>query len=143
MDRRSFLGLLGGSALALAGCENVQTRRVEVDVGDRRSRVHIVFSDRDRILIRDYYTRKRKHLPPGLAKKGKVPPGHARQMERWGQLPPGVRYRYLPADLERQLSRLPDGYVRIIVGADIGILDTRGRVVLDVIQDIADDDDDD
>lgn len=141
MDRRTFLGLLGtGSLLTLAGCETVQPRHVEVDVGDRHSRVHFVFTDRDRALIHDYYSRKRKHLPPGLAKKGKIPPGHAMQMERWGRLPPGVSYRHLPGDLERRLSRLPDGYARIIIGADIGIFDTRGRVVLDVIKDIADDD---
>jgi len=34
------------------------------------------FSHRDRQLIRDWYKR---NLPPGLAKQGKIPPGHAKR----------------------------------------------------------------
>lgn len=132
--------LLLAAVLAFAGCETMQAREVDIGVSGKAQSVHIVFSDRDRGLIHDYYTSRTKRLPPGLAKKGKVPPGHAMQMERWGRLPPGIASRQLPGDLERRLATLPDGYVRIVVGADIGILDTRTRVVVDVIKDIASDD---
>lgn len=127
------------AAILLGGCETAAPRHGEVVVRDRDFDVRIVFSDRDRIIIRDWYDDRRRSLPPGLAKKGKVPPGHAK---RWGPrdtLPPGLAYRYLPVELERRLSRLPEGYVRVIVGGDIVILNTRTRVIFDILHDIADD----
>ncbi|MEW5893823.1 MAG: hypothetical protein AB1697_11865 [Pseudomonadota bacterium] len=134
------LGLVFVALLALAGCETLQPRQVDVGVRSKDQTLRVIFSERDRALIHEYYAARAKPLPPGLAKKNKIPPGHAMQMERWGRLPPGIAYRALPGDLERRLSALPEGYARIVVGADIGILDTRTRVVVDVIKDIADDD---
>lgn len=123
-------------ALALAGLAGCQTYPSEGDVRvhDRGYDARIVFSDRDRMVLRDYYRDYR--LPPGLAKKGKVPPGHAFKLERDRGLPPGVQWDRLPADLERRLSRLPGGYVRIIVGGDVAILHSRTRVVVDVVRDL-------
>lgn len=97
--------------------------------------VNIAFGERDRYLIREYYgvTPQRKQLPPGLAKQGKLPPGIQKQLMRQGQLPPDVRYKYFPRDLERQLSRLPDGYARVVVGGSFALIDKRTRVVFDVI----------
>lgn len=125
------------AALSLVGCETLPPPRDgRVVVGD--AEVRIVFSDRDRRLIADWYDARRKPLPPGLAKKDKPPPGHAKQMER-GHVPPGLEHRYLPHELERQLVRLPEGYVRVIVGADVTIMNVRTQVILDVIRDVADD----
>lgn len=126
--------------LALTACDTLPPRHGAIEVHDRNAQVRVVFSDRDRALIHDYYDRKHKGLPPGLAKKGKLPPGHAMQLERDGRLPPGIAYRQLPDGLDRQLSRLPDGYVRIVLGADIGIMNSRTQVIVDVIKDIASDD---
>ncbi len=132
--------LLIATALGLAACATAQTREVDIGVRGKEQSIRIVFSDHDRNLIRDYYSTRAKHVPPGLAKKGKIPPGHAMQIERWGKLPPGIASRPLPDDLERRLSALPEGYARIAIGADIGILDTRTRVIVDLIKDIASDD---
>ncbi len=100
--------------------------------------VRVVFSDRDRVLIRDYYRGSHRSLPPGLAKQGKVPPGHAMKLYRNQPVPPGLEWRHLPDDLERRLSRLTDGYVRVIVGADVGIMNVRTRVIMDVVEDLDD-----
>ncbi len=54
-----------------------------------------------------------------------------------GELPPGLQREALPPDLERRLSKLPEGDVRIIVGTDIVLQDTLTRVVIDVIKNIA------
>ena len=127
------------AAFLLGGCETPPPRHGEVVVRDRDLDVRVVFSDRDRAIIRDWYDDRRRSLPPGLANKGKVPPGHAK---RWGPrevLPPGLTYRYLPVELERRLSRLPDGYVRVIVDTDIYIMNTRTRVIFDILRDIVDD----
>lgn len=125
------------AAALLGACETAPPRHGEVVVHDRDVDVRVVFSDRDRAIIRDWYDDRRRSLPPGLAKQGKLPPGHAK---RWGPrdtLPPGLAYRHLPTELERRLSRLPDGYVRVIVDTDIYIMHTRTRVILDVLHDLA------
>jgi hypothetical protein len=130
--------LLGAILVPLSGCETVEPRYGEVEVAGRGGHARIIFSDNDRLLIREYYAPRRyQGLPPGLAKQGKIPPGHARQMMRDGRLPPDVPYHYLPRDLDGRLSRLPEDHVRVIVGTDIGIMNTRTRVVVDVIEDIA------
>lgn len=126
------------AALAgLAGCE-IHPYYGDVRVHDRDYDMRVVFSDRDRTIIRDYYRSYYRSLPPGLAKQGKVPPGHAFRMQRHQGIPPGVTWEYLPAEVEGRLSRLPDGYVRVVIGADVAILHTRTRVVLDVIDDLRD-----
>ncbi|OZA30208.1 MAG: hypothetical protein B7X93_04055 [Hydrogenophilales bacterium 17-61-9] len=98
--------------------------------------VQVVFSNADRRIIRDHYHESYRGLPPGLAKKGKIPPGHAFKLKRGQSVPADVRWGYLDADIERRLSRLPDGYVRVVIGADIGILNTRTRIVVDLLEDI-------
>lgn len=115
----------------LAGC---QPYYGEARVHDRDYDVRVAFTDRDRVVIRDYY----RGLPPGLAKKGKVPPGHAYKMRRQHGVPPDVRWQYLPADLDRRLSRLPEGYARIVVGADVAIMNTRTRIVVDLLENLDD-----
>jgi hypothetical protein len=128
-----FVALMAG----LSGCE-ITPRQGEVGVHGRDYDVRVVFSDRDRVLIRDYYAAQYRGLPPGLAKQGKVPPGHAKKMQRGVPVPEGHAWRNLPRDLEDRLSRLPEGYVRIVIGTDVGILDVRTRVVLDLLEDVAD-----
>lgn len=95
----------------------------------------LVFSDRDQQVIRNYYSGGRG-LPPGLAKKGKLPPGLAKQLRRNGSLPPGLQKRYggepFPAGLEEQLPKLPTGYSRIVIAGRAVLLD-RNHNVLDII----------
>jgi hypothetical protein len=91
-----------------------------------------IFQQRDRQIIRDYFrSRRTAGLPPGLAKRGgNLPPGLERQLERNGQLPPGLQKRLepLPFALERRLGRLPRGYRRGMIGANVVILGPRSRI---------------
>jgi hypothetical protein len=135
MTIRSAALLLALALAGLTGCDTYPSRG-DVRVHDRDYDVRVVFSERDRGILRDYYRGYR--LPPGLAKQGKIPPGHAYRLQRHQSLPPGARWEYLPADIDRRLSRLPEGYVRIVIGGDVAILHTRTRVVLDVVEDLAD-----
>ena len=121
----------------LAGCDTYP-RYGEVGVHNRNYDVRVVFSDRDRALIRDYYGPPHRGLPPGLAKKGKVPPGHAMKLRRGDPIPDGYMWRPLPRELEERLSRLPEGYVRVVVGTSVGLMEVRTRVVLDLLEDVAD-----
>lgn len=130
------LTLLALVALAgVAGCET-QPRYGEVREHDRDRDVRVVFTDHDRRVLRDYYRGDYRALPPGLAKKGKVPPGHA--MRERQPLPPDANWQRLPRNVEQELSRLPDGYVHVIVGSSIAIMNTRTRVIFDVIENVHD-----
>jgi len=118
----------------LTGCESLSaTTSGRVVVQNENTRVEVAFNDYDRHHIHNYYKHHHKGLPPGLAKKKKLPPGHQKQLMRKGTLPPGLEKRRLPNDLERQLTPLPSGYIRLQVGRDIVLFDERTRVILDII----------
>lgn len=124
--------------LVLAGCHMAaRSPEVsgEVSVEGDNARVQVSFGDYERRRIRAYYASGRG-LPPGLAKQGKLPPGLAKQVRRNGRLPPGLEARRLPRELERDLPRLPGGYVRVRVGLDVVLLERNTRVVVDIIEDV-------
>ena len=79
------------------------------------------FTPRDREIIVAYYRKQPSGLPPGLAKRERLPPGLEKQLRRNGALPPGLQKQIqpFPLVLERQLTPLPSGYRRGIVGAHI------------------------
>lgn len=158
-DSRALLAAFG--LLSLAGCTVHPAAPLEADVdvsgavvmGDEHSRVEIIFSSDDRRHIHDYYYRERerhrhgddyyddrkkskKRLPPGLAKRDELPPGLQKQIRRNGRLPPGLEGRALPGELERRLSPLPAGYIRLQVGRDIVLMDQHTRITVDVIKNI-------
>ncbi len=119
-----------------SGCATLsESTSGRVVVQNDNARVEVAFNEHDRERIYGYYNYKHKgkKVPPGLAKKGKIPPGHQKQLERWGTLPPGLAGRSLPYELERDLSPLPGGYIRVKLGTDVAILDEKTRVVIDVI----------
>jgi hypothetical protein len=111
-----------------------------VVVQDDQARVDISFSDHDRDILREHYGYKHqskyKKMPPGLAKKNKLPPGIQKQLIRNGQLPPGLNYRRLPDELERRMSRLPDGYIRVMIDESFILFNKSTRVIFDVIHDL-------
>ena len=126
----------GIASISLAGCVSQPVvRDADVVVVDDEGRYAVRFSHRDRLLIRDYY---RANLPPGLAKKRRLPPGLEKQLYERGTLPPGLSGQRLPGELERQLGRLPDGYARVRVGMDVILMDQRSRVIVDIIRGISD-----
>jgi hypothetical protein len=124
-------------AAGLTGCETYPYQG-EVRVHDRATEVRVVFTDSDRTIIRDYYRVDYRSLPPGLAKKGKLPPGHAHRVRINQPLPPDAAWYYLPYNVERHLSRLPDDYVRVTIGGDVAIMNVRTRIIVDLIEDIHD-----
>lgn len=128
--------LLLTMALLLAltpGCLQPYSTSGRVAVGGKHGQVAIAFSSRDRQIIHDYY---RRHLPPGLAKKGKLTPGHRKRLMRKGHLPPGIEGRSLPHNLASRLAPLPEGYMRLRVGGDVVLMDQRTRLIVDLISDI-------
>jgi outer membrane lipoprotein SlyB len=89
------------------------------------------FSDRDRQIISDCFVNDRAGLPPGLAKKDRLPPGLERQLQRNGTLPPGLQKRVqpLPGSCVARLPRLPPYWARVALSGRIILLDPQQRIV--------------
>ena len=101
--------------------------RDEVPVRDRHRAGGAAFSDSDIADIRDFY--QQGHQPV-------TPPGKITKLNRGGPYPFGYTWRALPSELENRLSSLPKGYSRILVGNDIGLLDIRTRIVVDLVENL-------
>lgn len=116
------------STLLLSGCFAVQS--VKVKTHSPSVSTSLYFSDHDRSRIRGYYLYNKphkKHLPPGHRK------AYKKRFQLHRPLPPGLSYHRLPMDLERRLPPLPSGYVRVIVGSDIVIMNANTRIIYDAI----------
>ncbi|WP_137894946.1 hypothetical protein [Ramlibacter sp. 2FC] len=128
------LGVVTLAALLISGCETMPGVAGQVGIAGPNAAVSVAFSDRDRQLISEYYAAPARRAPPGLAKRDRLPPGLEKQLQRNGRLPPGLQGRGLPGDLEARLTRLPEGYARIVIGGDIVISNTRTQVVVDIFR---------
>jgi Ni/Co efflux regulator RcnB len=92
------------------------------------------YDDRDHQVMHGWYEGHRGNLPPGLAKKDRLPPGLERQLELRGTLPPGLRGRIyaVPVDLERELPPPPPNCEHVFIGGHVVLLNRRTFVVVDV-----------
>jgi Ni/Co efflux regulator RcnB len=89
---------------------------------------------RDHEVMHGWYQSHRGDLPPGLAKKDRLPPGLERQLELRGTLPPGLRGRIyaVPVDLERELPPPPPNCEHVFIGGHVVLLNRSTFVVVDV-----------
>lgn len=91
------------------------------DRDDDRDYRNVRFSDHDRAylsrcLVSNY------RLPPGLAKQGKIPPGHAKKMAAAGYAP-------IPYACTAELSPIPTGWERVILDARVILFDSSHREI--------------
>ena len=93
------------------------------------------YKDHDREAMRGWYDQHENNLPPGLAKRDRLPPGLEKQLVRRGTLPPGLQKRLQPCprDLERQLPPPPPECAHLLIGGHIVLLNQRTNVVVDVV----------
>lgn len=80
--------------------------------------------------------KKQGGLPPGLARKEKLPPGLERQLQKNGTLPPGLARRDLPPDLAGRLPSTPPDIERIIVDTNVLLVEKATGAILDIIRDV-------
>ena len=120
--------------LLLGGCAGMEMTSGNVVFTDRGASAGIVFTSRDRTIIERYYSGlpSHKRMPRGLAKREHLPPGLVKR----DRLPHGLQGRGLPSDLERQLHVLPGGYVRLIIGNDLVLMNRTTREVMDIYRDV-------
>ncbi len=91
--------------------------------------------DRDhcRVVVCDYVDQR--GLPPGLAKKGSLPPGLRKQLKERGHLPPGLEKHMVavPVELERDLPPLPPHHARFFVDSDLIVVDVRTNFCVSIV----------
>ena len=99
------------------------------------------FTDRHRVVIREYYVKDYRtgHCPPGLAKKnnGCMPPGQAKKWAIGRPLPRGLAYYDLPRDLILRLRPPGEGYKYVRAAADVLLIAVGTMVVIDAIEDLS------
>ncbi len=95
-----------------------------------------VFTEHERVVVTNWFGSHRTGLPPGLAKRDRLPPGLEKQLRERGTLPPGLQKRVqpLPVELERQLHRLPTGYRRVVIGGNVILMNEKTAVIYDIIR---------
>ncbi len=97
-----------------------------------------VFGESQEATIRAWFSNQKnlEGLPPGLAKRERLPAGLERQLQNNGTLPPGLekRVHLFPLDLERLLPELPKGVVRVVIGVDIVLLNKTSNTILDIVR---------
>lgn len=107
---------------------------------ERHSTTISHFTDRHRVVIRDYYVGQFQagRCPPGLAKKrnGCMPPGQAKKWHIGRPLPRDVVFYDLPPALVVELGPPPVGYRYVRAAADILLIAIGTGMVIDAIQDL-------
>ena len=91
------------------------------------------YHDHDRD-IHDWYRAHYSHLPPGLAKRDRLPPGLERQLVVNGTLPPGLRRKMQPCphELEVMLPPPPPNYRHVFIGGNLVLVNRVSFQVADV-----------
>jgi len=101
------------------------------DDDDRQGRG---FAEHDRDAIRDWYSANYRNLPPGLAKRDRLPPGIEKQLVIRGTFPPGLEKRVyaVPVDLDRQLPPPPPDCERVVIGGHIVLRTRSTNIIVDI-----------
>jgi Ni/Co efflux regulator RcnB len=94
---------------------------------------HERYSDHDRDL-HEWYRTHYENLPPGLAKRDRLPPGLEAQLVVRGTLPPGLQKKMqpCPSELERVLPPPAPGYVHVVIGGNLVLLNRANFQIADV-----------
>ena len=125
MHKNIILLLLIISVVGLSGCtlEAATSGHISVREDQPRS-ASVNFSVRDREIIADYFRSLgvHKNKSSGLV--------------RYDYLPRGIAGHALPGRLEKRLSPLYLPYGRLIVGADVILINRNTRIVVDILYDI-------
>jgi Ni/Co efflux regulator RcnB len=112
-----------------------EDRDEEEDHDHGRGHEHKGYSDHDRDEMRGWYREHSDNLPPGLAKRDRLPPGLERQLVVRGTLPPGLRAKMhrCPEDLERRLPPPPPQCEHVFIGGHVVLLNRANFQIVDVI----------
>ncbi len=130
-----LLVLSGAASLAQAQGKG-QQKTAGDKVREALPEGELVFTQHERVVVTRWFRTNRSGLPPGLAKRDRLPPGLEKQLRERGTLPPGLQKKVqpLPFELERQLRRLPTGYRRVVIGGNVILMNEKTSVIYDIIR---------
>ena len=96
---------------------------------------HDRYDDHDRDAARGWYRNHYSHLPPGLAKRDRLPPGLERQLVVRGTLPPGLREKMQPCphELEAMFPPPPPNYAHVVIGGNVVLVNRLNFQIADVL----------
>jgi hypothetical protein len=131
---RSLLLLAAALAVFAAEATAATTRRP----ADPAQWLHpsIRFSGQDRQRIDSWFKRYPDYVTRTYDPDGKLPPQVDRELAPNDHLPRNVPKARLPWPLETQLSAVPPGVERAIVGRHLVMFDARTWTVLDVVREV-------
>ena len=91
------------------------------------------YRDHDREVLSWYHDHE-GNLPPGLAKRDRLPPGLEKQLVVRGTLPPGLQKKIQPAppELVRILPPPPPDCEHVVIGGNLVLVNRRSWLVVDV-----------
>ena len=103
------------------------------DKDHEKSHGHETYSDHDGD-IHDWYRAHYSNLPPGLAKRDRLPPGLERQLVVRGTLPPGLQKKMQPCpqELEIMLPPPPPNYAHFVIGGNLVLVNRANFQIADV-----------
>ena len=103
--------------------------------GHENGHGHDRYSDHDRDAARGWYRDHYSHLPPGLAKHDRLPPGLERQLVVRGTLPPGLQKKMQPCprELEVMLPPPPPNYAHVVIGGNLVLVNRVNFQIADVL----------
>ena len=133
----AMLALVSSFALAQGNGKGHGNSHGNNKHGDDDNVPSYAFNDHDRDATRAWYDDHRDSLPPGLAKKDRLPPGLERQLAERGTLPPGLQKNIMPVprDLEQRLPPPPAdcGCRHVIIGGNVVLLNKKTNYVYSVL----------
>ena len=135
-----WMSLTGSLSVAQKGKgkEHKESRTVGDGIREVLPPSEILFTQEERTLVVGWFRNNGSGLPPGLAKRNRLPPGLEKQLRERGTLPPGLQKKLapVPVALEQRLRVLPTGYRRVVIGGNIILLDERTAFIYDVIRNV-------
>jgi hypothetical protein len=98
----------------------------------------MVFTEHDRVLVKNWFQNNRSGLPPGLARREHLPPGLEKQLRERGTLPPGLQKKIqpLPPELESQMQKIPTGFRRVVIAGQVILMNRKTSRIYDVIRNV-------
>lgn len=129
------IALSGAAALAQKGGQ-AEKKTAGEKVREVLPRAEQVFTREEQVIVKSWFRDNRTGLPPGLAKREKLPPGLERQLRQRGKLPPGLQKKIqpLPPELERKMRVLPTGYRRVVIAGNVILMNEKTSVIYDIIR---------
>ena len=143
MRRKWWIAACTAAILSLGGAPALAQKPHESKTAGEKVRevlpeAQMVFTKEEHVLVKDWFTTNRSGLPPGLAKRDRLPPGLEKQLRERGKLPPGLQKKIqpVPPELERKLRILPTGYRRVVIAGNIILMNEKTAVIYDIIRNV-------